>query len=34
MFIIDEVGYLPLDKLEATLFFQLISGRYEGEASS
>ncbi len=21
--------YLPLDKLEATLFFQLISGRYE-----
>ncbi len=29
LFIIDEVGYLPLDKLEATLFFQLISGRYE-----
>ncbi len=23
------MGYLPLDKLEATLFFQLISGRYE-----
>lgn len=29
LFIIDEVGYLPLDRLEATLLFQLISGRYE-----
>jgi DNA replication protein DnaC len=27
--VIDEVGYLPLDDLGATLLFQLISARYE-----
>ena len=27
--IIDEFGYLPLDKLGATLLFQLIAARYE-----
>jgi hypothetical protein len=26
---IDEVGYLPLDDLGATIFFQLVSARYE-----
>jgi DNA replication protein DnaC len=26
---IDEMGYLPLDDLGATIFFQLVSGRYE-----
>src|SRR3954454_18272549 len=27
--IIDEMGYLPLDAMGATLFFQLVSARYE-----
>ena len=27
--VIDEVGYLPIDKQSANLFFQLISKRYE-----
>src|ERR1700682_5039218 len=27
--IIDEIGYLPLDELGATIFFQLVSARYE-----
>jgi DNA replication protein DnaC len=27
--IVDEMGYLPLDELGATIFFQLISARYE-----
>lgn len=27
--IVDEMGYLPLDDLGATIFFQLISARYE-----
>jgi len=27
--IIDEMGYLPLDELGATIFFQLVSARYE-----
>jgi DNA replication protein DnaC len=27
--IIDEMGYLPLDELGATIFFQLASARYE-----
>ena len=27
--IIDEMGYLPLDEMGATIFFQLISARYE-----
>lgn len=27
--VIDEVGYLPLDTLGATIFFQLVSARYE-----
>lgn len=27
--VIDEVGYLPLDEVGATLFFQLVSTRYE-----
>jgi DNA replication protein DnaC len=26
---IDEMGYLPLDELGATIFFQLVSARYE-----
>lgn len=29
LLIIDEVGYLPIDKQGANLFFQLISKRYE-----
>lgn len=29
LLIIDELGYLPLDKDSANLFFQLISSRYE-----
>ena len=29
LLICDEVGFLPLDKLEADLFFQVISARYE-----
>lgn len=29
LLIIDEVGYLPLDQGEASLFFQVISKRYE-----
>jgi DNA replication protein DnaC len=28
--IIDELGYLPLDRHDANLFFQLVSSRYEG----
>lgn len=27
--VIDEMGYLPLDELDATIFFQLVSARYE-----
>jgi DNA replication protein DnaC len=27
--VVDEVGYLPLDNLGATIFFQLVSARYE-----
>lgn len=27
--IYDEIGYLPIDKLGANLFFQLITKRYE-----
>lgn len=27
--VIDEVGYLPLDSVGATVFFQLVSARYE-----
>jgi DNA replication protein DnaC len=27
--IVDEVGYLPLDTVGATIFFQLVSARYE-----
>ena len=26
---VDEIGYLPIDRLGANLFFQLISRRYE-----
>ena len=26
---IDEIGYLPIGQLEANLFFQVISARYE-----
>lgn len=29
LLIIDEIGYLPLDRSGANLFFQLISKRYE-----
>ena len=27
--LLDEIGYLPIDRQAATLFFQLISRRYE-----
>jgi len=27
--VVDEIGYLPLDRAAANLFFQLVSGRYE-----
>jgi DNA replication protein DnaC len=27
--IVDEIGYLPMDSLAATLFFQMVSARYE-----
>jgi DNA replication protein DnaC len=27
--VIDEMGYLPIDDLGATIFFQLVSARYE-----
>ena len=29
LLVVDEVGYLPIDKLGANLLFQVISGRYE-----
>jgi len=29
LLIVDEVGYLPLDPLDANLFFQFVSARYE-----
>ncbi len=29
LLIVDEMGYLPLDDLGATIFFQLVSARYE-----
>ena len=29
LLILDELGYLPIDKLGADLLFQIISGRYE-----
>ncbi len=29
LLIIDELGYLPLDRNDANLFFQLVSSRYE-----
>lgn len=29
LLIIDEIGYMPVDRLSANLFFQLISRRYE-----
>lgn len=34
LLIIDEVGYLKLDKLQASLLFQVISGRYELESAT
>ncbi|CCW12237.1 IS21-like element helper ATPase IstB [Rhodococcus aetherivorans] len=33
LLVIDEVGYLPLDREEANMFFQLISRRYEKGAT-
>ena len=33
LLIIDELGYLPLEKNAATLFFQLVSRRYERAAT-
>jgi DNA replication protein DnaC len=30
LLVIDEMGYLPLDEMGATIFFQLVSARYEG----
>ncbi len=29
LLVIDEIGYLPIDRQGANLFFQLISRRYE-----
>ncbi|KEO82014.1 hypothetical protein EL26_17750 [Tumebacillus flagellatus] len=29
LLLIDEVGYLPIDRVAANLFFQVISARYE-----
>jgi DNA replication protein DnaC len=29
LLVVDEMGYLPLDDLGATIFFQLVSARYE-----
>ncbi len=29
LLVIDEMGYLPLDEIGATIFFQLVSARYE-----
>jgi DNA replication protein DnaC len=29
LLIIDEIGYFPIDKLGANLFFQLIARRYK-----
>ena len=34
LLIIDEVGYLRLDKVQASLLFQVISGRYENESAT
>ncbi|NNE65160.1 MAG: ATP-binding protein [Pyrinomonadaceae bacterium] len=34
LLIIDEVGYLKLDKMQASLLFQVISGRYELESAT
>ena len=31
--IIDEVGYLPIDRDDANLFFQLIARRYEKKST-
>jgi DNA replication protein DnaC len=33
LLILDELGYLPIDKLGADLLFQIISGRYEQGAT-
>lgn len=33
LLIIDEIGYLPIDKIGANLFFQLISKRYESKST-
>lgn len=32
--VIDEMGYLPMDDLGATIRFQLVSARYERAESS
>jgi DNA replication protein DnaC len=29
LLIIDEIGYLPMDREQANLFFQVVSKRYE-----
>lgn len=33
LLIIDEIGYLPIDKIGSSLFFQLISKRYENKST-
>lgn len=33
LLIIDELGYLPVDKLGAELLFQVLAGRYEKEST-
>ncbi|MGE0550637.1 MAG: ATP-binding protein [Kofleriaceae bacterium] len=33
MFVVDELGYLPVEQQDAHLFFQLVSKRYERDSS-
>ena len=33
LLIIDEIGYLPIDKEDSNLFFQLIDKRYEKKST-
>jgi len=33
LLVIDEIGYLPLDRTEASLFFRLVTRRYEKAAT-
>ena len=33
LLIIDELGYLPVDKIYASVFFQLVAARYEKKST-